>query len=202
MRSKLYTTLVELQTLKQSPALEILESSSVSSGKLEKKRPTSSTTASDTPLPSDTPSKRPRRSCVGKKLYYTDKDAEDECNQKDEKKTNHDEKDEIDLTASFDNDSKLPVKPVASLPISAVIRLEHKKFNLAGKKRKDLVIMCKAEGIDCIGTDGDMKDRLKRFAEYWRSECDREVQKSKEQMLSNFKQQEASRSGSVIDLCN
>jgi hypothetical protein len=197
MKSTLYNTLVEMQALKKSIAMEALESSTTS-GELKKKRAASSTAASTADV--ETSSKRPRRTCVGKNTSYDEyKEAEDENCHEDEKKTNDGEILKIDLTASLNNDSKLlPVGSVVPLPASSVIRLEQKKFDLVGKKRKDLVSICKSEGIDCTGIDGDLKDRIKRFSDYWRSECDREVQKSKAQMLSDFRRQEAMRSVSDV----
>jgi len=193
MKSTLYNTLVEMQALKKSIAMEALESSTTS-GELKKKRAAAST------VDVETSSKRPRRTCAGKNTNYDEyEEAKDENYHEDEKKTNDGEILKIDLTASLNNDSKLlPVGSVVPLPASSVIRLEQKKFDLVGKKRKDLVSICKLEGIDCTGIDGDLKDRIKRFSDYWRSECDREVQKSKAQMLSDFRRQEAMRSVSDV----
>jgi len=184
MRGKLYDTLVELQTLKQSASLGTQESptSAATSNDTEKKRAASSIEDAA----SNTETKRPRRTCAGNIPQH----------EGEEKKTNDIDTNVVDLTASFHDDSTFLARPMVPLPVA---RLECKNFNLAGKKRKDLVAMCKSEGIDFTGTDGSLKDRIKRFADYWRSECDREIQTSKEEVVRDFKKQEAVRAVSVID---
>jgi len=193
MRGKLYDTLVELETLKRSASLGTQESptSAAASNDIDKKRAASSIEDAA----SNTETKRPRRTCAGKIPH---REGEDYNNRTDEKKTNDIETNVLDLTASFHDDSALLARPMVPL---SVARLKYKSFNLAGKKKNDLVAMCKSEGIDFTGKEGIMKDRIKRFADYWRSEYDREVQKSKEEVTRDFKKQEEVRAVSVIDLC-
>lgn len=82
-------------------------------------------------------------------------------------------------------------------PLSKM-RLEIKNFSLTGKRRKDLIKLCRKEGIDDTGSDQVLKDRIKRFADYWKSECDREVHRASETVLKNFNCQEAERAVSEL----
>ena len=191
MRGKLYDTLVELETLKRSASLGTQESptSAAASNDIDKKRAASSIEDAA----SNTETKRPRRTCAGKIPH---REGEDYNNRTDEKKTDDIETNVVDLTASFHDNSAFLARPTAPL---LVARLKYKNFNLAGKKQKDLKAMCKSEGIDSTGSDITMKDRIKRFADYWKSEYDREVHKSKEGVVRDFKKQEEVRAVSVID---
>ena len=151
MRSKLYRSLVELQNFKDKHSSSNATGETSTNGDVveEKKRSTANSY--------ETPMKRPRRACSSRSdISYKDETiVELDRDVGEEKK---DSSDVVDLTQNNDSKKVEPKK-----------RLEHKHFNLAGKKRKDLIAMCKAEGIDSSGTDLELKARLKRFADYWRS---------------------------------
>ena len=151
MRSKLYRSLVELQNFKDKHSSSNATGETSTNGDVVEEKKRSAANSYETPM------KRPRRACSSRSdISYKDETiVELDRDVGEEKK---DSSDVVDLTQ--DNDSK-KVEPKK--------RLEHKHFNLAGKKRKDLIAMCKAEGIDSSGTDLELKARLKRFADYWRS---------------------------------
>jgi len=180
MRSTLFDTLVELQTLKQSSS----SSSEVQSG-------SQSTTKRSSPGKSDGPhdcnlsAKRPRRSCAGKKTYNN---GEDDGTNNDEKKSDlRDEKEMMNQSTNFN------VIDLSTQSRGNHVRLETKNFILTGMNKIKLKALCKKEGIDQSGSEDELKARIKRFADFWKSECDREVHRSRAQVVKDFKEQEVNR---------
>jgi len=189
LRHKLYDTLVELQTLKNQKVQLCKDSANPkdnSSVDLDSNKRTT-----DDNIQQELPNKRPKRKCiVGNSVSYLEVEPHDDV----ECVANHhatlsklnDEKND-DLWDA--NEHQMQTMTATKLPATAV-RLERKIFNLIGKKKKDLVQMCKQEGIDWSGSDVDLKERIQRFADFWRAECDREEHKSRQQVLDEFRKQE------------
>lgn len=201
LRRKLYETLVELQSLKQQQQLNAANKPTFNP---EEKNILSMTPLVDATkrtvdnfqndeLPSN---KRPKRKCtVGNTVSYLEVDQQDDdvevvennhdvaCKSKDPQKEN--EVHIVQTTVTTNSPATTTTREPAT-----TVRLERKHFILVGKKKKDLVQMCKQEGIDWSGTDGELKDRIQRFADFWRAECDREEHKTREQVLDEFRKQE------------
>jgi hypothetical protein len=150
----------------------------------------SSKRTADHHVEKELPNKRPKRKCtVGTTVSYLEVDQDDnvKCI------ANHDAPCQIDIDEK-DKPCHTEIDQVqttTSLPeTTTTVRLERKSFNLIGKKKKDLVQMCKQEGIDWSGSDTELKERIQRFADFWRAECDREEHKTREQVLAEFRRQE------------
>ncbi len=188
MRSTLYDTLCELQQFRQSKPLEQIEISSPN------KTPCTTKRKNDEPLVTSA-SKRPRRSCSTNKLY-TEDNTKVTISFNDEKKSG--DSDTVDLSGSpippTKSQHQVQAPPFAPVP---AVRLKPKNFALTGKKRKEIIALCKSEGIDATGSDAVLKDRIKRFADYWKSECDREVHKSAATVVKEFRSMELKRAVSI-----
>lgn len=185
MRSKLFDSLSELQNLKRMQEAGAVKASDSTQPIKHLQNDTKEDGVSRA-------SKRRRQTCD--KLDEGDS-FEEVTVQIDEKK--HDSSGVVDLCteapmsqASSQNHAPIPTP-------TTVVRLEAKNFALAGKKKKELIDLCVREGIDPTGSDDILKDRIKRFADFWRSECDREIQKPAASVLKEFRDQEAKRAVSV-----
>ena len=71
-----------------------------------------------------------------------------------------------------------------------------KKFKpMYGKlKKKDLVRICKEDGLATYGTDSELKDRHKRFVDMWNAETDSIAPKPAREIIAKFNLEESSKS--------
>ena len=89
-------------------------------------------------------------------------------------------------TQKNEQEAKLSTNPI---PLS-------KKFKpMYGKlKKKDLVRICKEEGLLTYGTDCELKDRHKRFVDMWNAETDSIAPKPAREIIAKFNLEESSKS--------
>ena len=193
MRSTLFDTLVEFKSLRQLHKLGNVEDNvrSDADGPQNnlKQRARS---PSELEVESNRKLKRPRRSCAGNEAY-NDCDDENEEIIVEEGSESKNQSSTIDLSSELDPQPVKNSSQEENNNTVEIIKLARKNFALAGKKRKNLISLCRKEGIDETGSDKVLKERINRFADYWKSECDREVHKPANVIVREFRNQEARR---------